>query len=91
MANKLGDILSSSIILKTHVLTGSDVTSKIGTKSSAIKNNPERFPVDLGYFRLMSFNNVQPVGSLTNEGMKCFIHKKGLSELPPATHFTDTF
>ena len=31
LANKLGNHLSSSIILKTHVLTGCDVTSKIGT------------------------------------------------------------
>ena len=43
LVDKLGDHLSSSIILKTHVLTGCDVTSKIGTKSSAMKINPERF------------------------------------------------
>ena len=43
LANKLRDNLSSSIILKTHVLTGCDVTSKIGTKSSAMENNPENF------------------------------------------------
>ena len=50
MANKLGDHLSSSIILKTHMLTGSDVNSKIGTKSSAMKSNPERFLENFGYF-----------------------------------------
>ena len=43
LADKLRDHLSSSIILKTHVFTGCDVTSKIGTKSSAMKINPERF------------------------------------------------
>ena len=43
LADKLGDHLSSSNILKTHVLTGCDVTSKIETKSSAMKVNPERF------------------------------------------------
>ena len=37
LANKLGDHLSPSIILKT--LPGCDVTSKIGTKSSAMKKN----------------------------------------------------
>ena len=50
MANKLGDHLSSSNILKTHMLSGFDVTSKIGTKYSAIKNNPERFLENFGYF-----------------------------------------
>ena len=30
------------------MLTGCDVTSKIGTKSSAMKNNPERFLEDFG-------------------------------------------
>ena len=43
LADKFGDHLSSSTILKTHVLTGFDVTSKIGTKSSATKVNTERF------------------------------------------------
>ena len=45
--NKLGDHLSS-INIKTHVLTGCYVTSKIRTKSSAMKNNPERFLEDFG-------------------------------------------
>ena len=46
LTNKLGDHLSSLIILKTHMLTGCDGTSKIRTNSSAIKNNPERFLED---------------------------------------------
>ena len=43
LADKMGNHLSSSILLKTHALTGCNVTSKIGTKSSAMKVNPEIF------------------------------------------------
>ena len=46
LKNKLGDHLSSLIILKTHLLTGYDVTSKIGRNSSTMKNNPEKFLED---------------------------------------------
>ena len=31
-----------SVIIKAHVLTGGDVTSKIGTKVAALKCNPEK-------------------------------------------------
>ena len=46
LTNKLGDHLSSSIILKTHVLTECNVTSKIETKSSEMNSDPERFLED---------------------------------------------
>ena len=42
MYNSLGDRLCSTII-KAHILTGCDVTSKIGTKDRAIKASPEKF------------------------------------------------
>ena len=48
LANQLEDHLSSLIILKTHLVTGCDVASKIGTKPSAMKNNPEIFLEDFG-------------------------------------------
>ena len=54
LANKLGDNLSSSTILKTHVLIGCDVTSNIGKKSSAMENNPEKFLEDFGNAMLLS-------------------------------------
>ena len=47
LAKNLKDHLSSSIILKTHVVTECDVTGKIWTKSSAMKNIPERFLEDV--------------------------------------------
>ena len=48
LANKLGDQLSSLIILKTHLVTGCDEASKIRTKPSTMKNNPEIFLEDFG-------------------------------------------
>ena len=46
LKNKLEDHSSSLIILKTHLFTRYDVTSKIGGNSSAMKNNPEKFLED---------------------------------------------
>ena len=36
------------MILKAHILTGSDVTSKVGTKTAALKAQPERYLQDFG-------------------------------------------
>ena len=47
LRNKVGDHLSS-LIIKTYVLPGCDVTSKTITKSSAMKNNQESFLDDFG-------------------------------------------
>ena len=41
-ANKL------RMILKAHILTGSDVTFKVGTKAAALKAQPERYLQDFG-------------------------------------------
>ena len=56
LANKPGDQLSSLIIIlrkspysvrmQENVLAGCDVTSKIGTKSFKMNNNPEKFLED---------------------------------------------
>ena len=58
--------------------TGCDVTSKIGTKSSPMKNNPERFLEDFGtgehsdaafksteHYFVNVINQLQTVGRLT--------------------------
>ena len=100
LADKLGDHLSSSIILKTHVLTGCDVTSKIGTKSSAMKINPERFlqvfgvvePSDIAFKRaerylvnvIESSSNCMTFDELRYEMYRT--QNKGLSELPPTSY-----
>ena len=38
----------SQIILKTHILTGCDVTSKIGTKIAALNSEPEKYLKEFG-------------------------------------------
>ena len=38
----------SSVIIKAHILTGCDLTSKVGTKAAALKAFPERFLKDFG-------------------------------------------
>ena len=100
LADKLGDHLSSSIILKTHVLTGCDVTSKIGTKSSAMKVNPERFlqAFGVGEPSDIAFKNaerylvyvIQPSSScMTFDELRYEMYRtqnKGLSELPPTSY-----
>jgi len=46
------------MILKAHILTGSDVTSKVGTKAAALKAQPERYLQDFGqktHLRQISF------------------------------------
>ena len=43
---KLGVVFGtqlSKIILKSHVLTGCDVTSKVGTKAAALNSEPEQY------------------------------------------------
>ena len=47
MANKIGPI-ECSVLFKAHILTGCDVTSKVGTKSAALKANPEMYLLQFG-------------------------------------------
>ena len=44
---KIGDNIRISL-LKAHIITGSDVTSKVGTKAAALKKIPEFCLVKLG-------------------------------------------
>ena len=46
-AESLGQKLSS-VILKAHILTGCDVTSKVGTKLGALNCNPKFYLTDFG-------------------------------------------
>ena len=44
--HKLGSVLGHQhckVILNAHILTGSDVTSKLGTKAAAFKSEPEKY------------------------------------------------
>ena len=42
LCEKLGHEMCS-VLLKAHILTGCDVTSKIGTKNGALKADPQRY------------------------------------------------
>ena len=100
LTDKLGDQLSSSSILKTHVLSGCDVTSRIGTKSSAMKINPERFlqafgvgePSDIAFKSAERYlvNVIQPSSNcMTFDELRYEMyrtHNKGLSELIPTSY-----
>ena len=49
--HKLGDLLGPQqckIVLKAHVLTGCDVTSKVGTKFRALNSEPEKYLMSFG-------------------------------------------
>ena len=49
--HKLGVILGTQlckVILKSHVLTGCDVTSKVGTRVAALNSEPEQYPESFG-------------------------------------------
>ena len=43
-----------NILLKCHVVSGCDVTSKVATKSAVLKNEPEAFLTHLGEFEYVS-------------------------------------
>ena len=46
-ANKIGPI-EYSVLFKAHILTSCDVNSKVGTKSAALKANPEMYLLQFG-------------------------------------------
>ena len=49
--HKLADIMGSSVckfVLKAHVLSGCDVTSKVGTKTAALENTHENYLRNFG-------------------------------------------
>ena len=47
LASQLGPRVCS-VIIKAHILTGCDITSKIGTKVAALKCKPEKYLMTFG-------------------------------------------
>ena len=47
IVSQIGQIVCS-VIIKAHILTGCDVTSKIRTKVAALKCNPEKYLITFG-------------------------------------------
>ena len=60
MAQQLGDGMCN-VIMKAHILTGCDVTSKIGSKSAALSCEPERFLQQFGETRMSVEDNLRIV------------------------------
>ena len=50
-----------SVILKAHILTGCDATSKIGTKKGALKVSPKKYLSKFGNDRtdVLSYENAE--------------------------------
>ena len=60
--HKLGCVLGTQlckIILKSHVLTGSDVTSKVGTKAAALNNELEKYLESFGEMNKPSLESLE--------------------------------
>ena len=87
------------VILKAHVLTGCDVTSKIGTKSAALNAQPELFlpmfgkedrltesTAELAEAFLTKVLQPNTSSSTFNDLRIELYHKKSLIDLPPTSH-----
>ena len=48
-----------SVILKAHILTGCDATSKIGTKKGALKVSPKKYLSGNGRTDVLSYENAE--------------------------------
>ena len=60
--HKLGCVLGTQlckVILKSHVLTGSDVTSKVGTKAAALNSEPEKYLESFGEMNKPSMESLE--------------------------------
>jgi len=88
----------SRMILKAHILTGSHVTSKVGTKTAALKAKPERylqgfgentFVTDLAQAEKYLVNVVHAKSTCaTSDKLRYNIYtskNKTLTELPPTS------
>ena len=99
MAAKLGSLCS--VLPAVHHLTGSDYTSKVGTKSAALKANPEHFLSEFGRYihepklsdslskaeaYLVQVLKKGTTAQTMNElRTHLYLHSKGTKELPPTT------
>ena len=98
LAKTLGESKSKAAV-KAHILTGCDATSKIGTKTSALKKNPEIYLQMFGEeeFGDTSFKQAEKyLVQVVETGSKCssfddlryhmYINKrKSIPELPPTS------
>lgn len=89
-----------TVLLKAHILTGCDITSKIGTKNGALKANPEKYLKSFGesdLFEKEDLTNVEeylvkvlhpssPSRTFNELRFELYIKKKvSLIDLPPTS------
>ena len=101
--HNLGEVIGSnrcSVILKAHILTGCDVTSKIGMKPAALKNRPVKYLKRFGVDETLhsSFQDAETyLLNVLYPTTKCttfdqlwhelyMLNNRPLSELPPTSH-----
>ena len=97
IATSLGET-KSKLIMKIHIVSGCDVTSKIGTESAALKKNPDEYLQlfgEKGVDNDLAFKNAEKyLLELLRTGSKCStfdelryhfctMKVKSLNELPP--------
>ncbi len=102
--HKIGEeigLLTCKVLPAVHFLTGSDITSKLGTKSAALKANPQLYltefgqdseNVDLGKVEEYLVQVLKPGTSIkTMDELRFHMYhhtKKSLSDLPPTSRAT---
>ena len=97
LASQLGPRVCS-VIIKAHILTGCDITSKIGTKVAALKCKPEKYLMTFGDIDdNLSYRNVeQYLVKVMYSSSNCTTFdellyeiytskKKSINELPPTS------
>ena len=98
LAEKLGDGICS-VLPALHTLTGSDYTSKFGSKSAAVKASPEMFLKDFGNIEgdiekqavsaeqyLVQVKKKGPTFKTCDGLRDNLCHHSKTSDLPPTSH-----
>ena len=89
MANKIGPI-ECSVLFKARILTDCDVTSKVGTKSAALKADPEMYLLQFGEGEKV----IQPKSKYSSfDELRCNLYlnkKKSISELRPTSRLFES-
>ena len=82
--NKLAES-NCKVLLKAHILTGSNITSKIGTKTTALKNNPDEL-INFGEAEKYLINVLYLKENCTTFDKLCYVlytgKNKSITELP---------
>ncbi|NQY43710.1 MAG: hypothetical protein HRT87_10240 [Legionellales bacterium] len=96
---KIGSTMSS-VVIKAHILTGSDGTSKVGTKAAALKAKPDEYLMEFGEAEEMTYDSFRKAEiylvKVLHSSSSCetfdelrfdmYVNKKtSLADLPPTS------